>query len=294
MRRRERNNFTIHECSVALLMSVIYEIGSGRSPRNILKAYLSKAEMSLFFKLGAPANQQTTVFSHFVYCKARAKGLSESVCARLAKVTEDIRLDKRNIFEFVQSFVEFCAKREVNAISVQDIWDYLNCNKFVGNFSFKGRTLASTLNLVNAWHDELNRSAKILNNNRTVSAWQALHSRIEDLKIVYKAAYGIPVCWNMVDKNTARSIVVQQLTKYADLINEGRAMHNCVASYHQYCAQKYCYIFSLRIAGERMGTIEVRDKAVVQARGYCNSNLTGYSLQCLRKWMCKFKLEEAF
>lgn len=283
-----------HERSVALLMSIIYEMGNGRSPRNILKPYLSKTEMGLFFRLRAPEDMGTTAYSHFVYCKALAKGLPEPVCARLAKVTAEIRLDKSEVFDFVQSFMEFCARREANAISVQDIWDYLNCNKLVGNFSFKGRTLASMLNLVNAWHDELNRDAKILAANRATADWRAIQSRVDDLKIVYKAANGIPASWDVMDNKTGKLIQVLQLTKYAELINEGRAMHNCVASYHHSCAQNVCAIFSLRIDGERKATIEVRNKAVVQARGSCNRSLTGYPLQCLRKWMSKFKLEEAF
>lgn len=283
-----------HERSVALLMSIIYEIGNGRSPRNILKPYLSKAEMGLFFKLRAPADLGTTAYSHFVYCKALAKGLAEPVCARLAKVTAEIRLDKSETFDFVHTFMEFCARRKANALSVQDIWDYLNCNKLVGSFSFKGRTLASMLNLVNAWHDELNRNAKILAGNRAVNDWRAMQSRVDELKIVYRAAPGIPTSWDIVESQTGKPIQVLQLTKYAELINEGRAMHNCVASYHHSCAQNACYIFSLRIDRERKATIEVRNRAVVQARGSCNSSLTGYPLQCLRKWMSKFRLEEGF
>lgn len=287
-------NSAAHERSVSLLMSIIYEMGGGRSPRNILKPYLSKSEMSLFFKIGLPANPRITVFGHFVYCKARAKGLAETVCLSLAKVADEQRLDKPDIFSFVQSFVEFCAAREVNQLSVQDIWDYLRSNRLIGAFSFKGRTLASMLNLVNSWHEALNREARILAPNRYTKDWNKMQAFIEDLKIEYKSASGIPRSWNIIDKNTSMPIEIRQLTKYTELINEGRAMHHCVATYHHACIQNSCYIFALRIAGERKATIEVRGNRVVQARGHCNGRVTGFPLQCLRKWMLKFKLYEEF
>ena len=78
---------------------------------------------------------------------------------------------------------------------------------------------------------------------------------------MYKRARGIPVYWGMEDKKPGRKIEVLQLTKYIDLINESRATHNCVASYHQRCSQNSSYIFSLRIDGVRQATIEVRGDA---------------------------------
>lgn len=283
-----------HERSVALLMSIIYEMGGGRSPRHILKPYLSKAEMALFFKLRGPAALGATVFAYFVYCRARARGLPEPVCLKLVQLTSEVHLDKADIYEFIQRFIEFCATREINALSAQDIWDYLTCNQLIGNFSFKGRTLASMLNLVNAWHDELNREAIALAANRLRNDWRVIQAKIDDLKMVYKEAHGIPGEWTVLDKQTGQSIEVLQLKKYTELINEGRAMHNCVASYHRVCAQNSCQIYSLRIAGERKATVEVSCNIVVQARGSCNRALTGYPLQCLRKWMGKFNLKEGF
>lgn len=283
-----------HERSVALLMAIIYEMGSGRSPRNLLKSYLSKAEMSLFFKLGTPYNLEITAFAHFVYCKARARQLPENVCAMLVKVASEIRLDRFETLNFLQSFVEFCATREVNAISVQDIWDYLSCNRLVGKFSFKGRTLASILNLVNTWHDELNRERRILGNGINTNGWRAIQSQVDNLRMVYSAAPGVPEYWNCTDGKTGKSVEVRQLKKYIELINEGRAMHNCVAGYHQRCAQNSSFIFSLIIEGERKATIEVCGKTVVQARGKCNHTLADYPLYCLRKWMGRFNLKEGF
>ena len=236
-----------HERSLALLMSIVYEMGNGRSPRPILRPYLSKAEMAIFFRTGRPADLQTTAFSHFVYCKALARGLPRPVCARLAHVASEARLDKLKIFQFVQNFVEFCAVREVNQISVQDIWDYLRCNQLIGVFSFKGRTLSSMLNLVNTWHEMLNREARILAPNRFAKDWRAMQDRVCDLKIVYKNASGIPETWSTWDAQSCMPVEVRQLTRYTELINEGRAMHNCVAGYHQRCAQNSCSIFSLRI-----------------------------------------------
>lgn len=279
-----------HERSVALLMSIIFEIGCGRSPRHILKPYLSKAENAAFFKSGAPKDKRITIFAHFIYCKALAKGLAQSVGLKLAQVASDQRLDKPEIFTFMENFIEFCASREVNALSVQDIWDYLRCNNLVGAFSFKGRTLASALNLVNAWHENLIREARALGQQRIDNNWAARQALIANMNIKYSAIRGIPPAWKLHDKLREVEVEMRQIGNYTDLVNEGRAMRHCVASYHSLCERDICAIFSLRINGERTGTIEVRGKNVVQARGPCNRELDKYSLKCLRNWMVKFKV----
>lgn len=204
----EELNSAAHERSIALLMSIISEMGWGCSPRNILKPYLSKTEMTLFFKIGKPGNLRNTIFGHFVYCKAMAKGLSEPVCVKLAQLSAEQRLDKKKIFQFVQCFIEFCATRDVNAIAAQDIWDFLRCNKLLANFSFKGRTLASMLNLVNAWHEALNREMRILQPYGSNDGWAYLQARIDDLKIEYKKARGIPSSWIATDPHTHAAVEV--------------------------------------------------------------------------------------
>lgn len=283
-----------HERSVALLMSIIYEMGNGRSPRHILKPFLSKTETGLFFKHGRPKDLQVTVFSHFVYCKALAIGLAELVCLRIARLASEVRLDRQEIFRFIQSFIEFCSARKVDIVSVQEIWDYLHGNRLIGDFSFKGRTLASMLALVNAWHEALNKEARAIASNVPRNDWRAMQASTESLKITYRAAFGIPQIWNAADPKTKAHVEVRQLIHCMELVNEGRAMHNCVASYHTRCAQNICSIFSLRIAGERKATIEICNRRIVQVRGNCNMPLAGASLTWLHKWAAKFKIEEAF
>lgn len=66
-------------------------------------------------------------------------------------------------------------------------------------------------------------------------------------------------------------ISVHVLESVAEIINEGKAMHHCVAGYH---SKTDSLILSACIDGERVETIEVSlsQLKVIQSRGVCNKN----------------------
>ncbi len=79
-----------------------------------------------------------------------------------------------------------------------------------------------------------------------------------------------------------------QIVSKDDLTNEGRIMHNCVASYHYACASGESEIFSLSCNNVKIATLEVSGMNVVQARGPCNQALKGDALKYYKRW-CREK-----
>lgn len=280
--------------SASLIMRLIHALGLGHSPREILKPFLSKAEMAVFFNLARPADLNVSIFAHFVYCKAKARGLEKDAARLMGRIaSQQAKLGGGMLKSFWDAFIVFCARVDASAIAIQDIWDYLCAKRLQGTFSFKGRTLGSVLNLVNAWHEELNRERLALGIGKELYKALSEQQRQERLNTRYKpcpAAKG----YARHDKSMDRTVEVVQLMEYRALVNEGRAMHNCVASYHAMCMQGDCSIFSLRINQEPAATIEVRGDAVVQARGHCNSRLVGYPLKALLKWVKACNLKDDF
>lgn len=83
---------------------------------------------------------------------------------------------------------------------------------------------------------------------------------------------------------------IRELTTSTELAEEGQAMHHCVASYAQRCAQRHTSIWSLRRLGlmgvERVLTIEVDlpRRTVVTALGPFNALPDRDSMQIVSHW----------
>ena len=92
---------------------------------------------------------------------------------------------------------------------------------------------------------------------------------------------------------------LMELTNGAQLRTEGAALHHCVASYADWCWRGTSRIWSLRLRrGEKVRhvlTIEVdmKRRAVVQARGWGNRKATGKPLRLLRDWTVRERLRLA-
>lgn len=72
---------------------------------------------------------------------------------------------------------------------------------------------------------------------------------------------------------TDGQIIVKVLQSVDEFYEEGKAMHHCVYT-NAYYNNEYSLIFSARIDGQRIETVEMdlRTLKVVQSRGVCNSN----------------------
>ena len=87
---------------------------------------------------------------------------------------------------------------------------------------------------------------------------------------------------------------IRQLRSYAELLDEGRHLHHCVASYVQQCRRGRRGIYSLTFSGGRMLTLEVTpDYQLVQARGKYNRRPTPTERHWLTHWLQKERLTAA-
>lgn len=83
-------------------------------------------------------------------------------------------------------------------------------------------------------------------------------------------------------------------SEMGDLIKEGNELSHCVASYVDAVISKNCKIFFLRkkdMLDQPLATVEVRGRAVRQARGFANRALTTKEREFVSKWANKKELE---
>ncbi|MCC2098241.1 MAG: PcfJ domain-containing protein [Hyphomicrobiales bacterium] len=136
--------------------------------------------------------------------------------------------------------------------------------------SMKGRTPQALLAQMDEWHGVL-RKVKA-----PTDAW-------------FKAS-GIAGYRNETGPRDNRRVwTIRELLSGAELVEEGRRMRHCVATYTQSCLRGECSIWSMEVqsqAGiEKRQTIEVsRDGAIVQARGPRNVYPTSSEFTVLSDW----------
>jgi hypothetical protein len=80
--------------------------------------------------------------------------------------------------------------------------------------------------------------------------------------------------------------VVEELTDVDDLFAEGKKMRHCVGSYFKLGYLRDSAIFSIRLDGKPLATIEIsrKNRSVVQARGPCNIFLSGEVEAVFKAW----------
>lgn len=131
------------------------------------------------------------------------------------------------------------------------------------NFEMKGRTVPALQQRVDAWHLHLAKMAK-----RPIREWEPCG--LEG----YTEMRRDPVT------KLKQRWTIRELVTGAQLQEEGKALHHCVASYAPACARGTTSIWSLQVqylngqVARRVMTIEVNNqrKMVVQARGNCNKS----------------------
>jgi hypothetical protein len=149
------------------------------------------------------------------------------------------------------------------------------------SFSMNGRTVQSMLRLMQDWH----RSLGLANGGLTWSSSPLQPMVIEEPSQDPSAP---PSVWQLME-----------LTNGAQLRTEGTALHHCVASYAERCWRGASRIWSLRVQrGEKVRhvlTIEVdmKRRAVVQARGWGNRVPSGKPLRLLQDWTVRERVRLA-
>ena len=149
------------------------------------------------------------------------------------------------------------------------------------SFSMKGRTVHSMLRWMQDWH----RGLGLANGGLTWAPSSPQPMMIEEPSEDPSAP---PSVWQLME-----------LTNGAQLRTEGTALHHCVASYADQCWRGASRIWSLRVhRGKKVRhvlTIEVdiKRRAVVQARGWGNRVAFGKPLRLLQDWTARERLRLA-
>jgi len=146
------------------------------------------------------------------------------------------------------------------------------------DFSMKGRTLRSILRLMQNWHHGLGIVSGGLR-------WEASRLRPMMVEEPSEDPCAPPVTWQLTE-----------LTDGAQLRAEGTALRHCVGSYADRCWRGTSQIWSLRRRrGERVKhilTVEVdlKKRAVTQARGWRNRPASARALRLLQAWSARENL----
>jgi len=184
----------------------------------------------------------------------------------------------------------FIANPMLDLAHVGPIIDYVNQRRFMSqdvfvapgvverrgppqpNFTMKGRTPASLLRQVEAWHRTLTKT------QQPQAQWP--RSGIDNFEFVEGTERGDNLkIWTVTELRSAKALAA-----------EGRAMKHCVASYAQSCASGACSIWALEVetfeGRSKILTIEVENGArlICQARGKCNMLPGEKHRGILRRW----------
>lgn len=234
--------------------------------KNHLKEFLTKKEAHIFSNC---PHQDLNVKQALVYSIAFAEcndlGISK-------KIAVSFLSDKNIKNEFWKNCIKFFAHNERIPESVNklnDLVDYLNHEigldlKF--NIFGNGFTLSSLTKRMISWHHELRR-IRIFGNFTWIGA------STEGLFHVINK-----------DKTNQEIFQIKQITTSRDLLEEGKAQHNCVFSYKSKCINGVCSIWSLTINEKRKVTIEVVGRRIVQAKGFANRLTTSQEDFIINKW----------
>ncbi|MCP4934461.1 MAG: hypothetical protein GY927_09720 [bacterium] len=134
------------------------------------------------------------------------------------------------------------------------------------NLTMQGRTPAALLRQVDEWHEELNRSSNVLGLSFPSSGYKS-----------YKKQQGDDL-WT-----------IHELLTGTQLVEEGKKLNHCVATYAESCTQGYCSIWSMERSRNnkvhKQLTIEVQlHGMIVQVRGKNNRECTRTELDLIRQW----------
>ncbi|WP_310395509.1 PcfJ domain-containing protein [Hymenobacter sp.] len=140
-------------------------------------------------------------------------------------------------------------------------------------FSLRGRSMASVVAQTDAWHRSLAQLRRHAGSSWPLdTAWE-----------------GLPVPgFTGGDEGRVR---IAQLTTFGQLVEEGRTLQHCVASYMDSCRRGRCGIFSLAFDGRPVVTLEVSpERVVVQARGRHNRAMAADERFWVNRWLGEARL----
>jgi hypothetical protein len=275
---------------IKLAKKWVCDIVSGESFYKRNKNYFTKAEAHWFLNASLPYDSIDSVIERIYYAKCRALGMNHKLSFIVSSVFVQKFGKAYMKHPLVNGFLNLISRTtsyQFDSSIVSDISDFLlikiqehRRNK---GFSLSGRTIVSLVALVNEWHRDLRREREARNRRdwNTIGKHITTTERWQGLGIAKFKYQQDDLIWTVSELKTTQ-----------ELLNEGRKMKNCVASYDYKCVTGQCSIFSvshwyeINRLSDSIATLEVdiKTKALIQAKGKCNSKVTDKTMNVITRW----------
>jgi len=274
---------------VRLAKKWVSEIASGGSFYKNNAALFTRAEAHYFLCSKMPYEDCSSIIKLYFYAKCRARAMSPKL-SMIAAGVFGIKFMRHFKNSLVESFLDLIARTpeyRYDRGMLGDLCDFVLekiRERQKDGFSFSGRTISSAIKLANEWHELQRREAEQAMRDEKqaiISSWKGMgigHFRHESEEFV----------WTIYELKTAQ-----------DLTNEGRKMKNCVGIYARNCATGRSAIFTVERAyrgsqqAEKAATLEVQisSRAVIQAKGKCNSALPSKTMSVIARWAASNRIK---
>ena len=260
------------------------------------KDYFTKTEAHYFLSSQCSYTDNSSLIAMYFEAKCKARNFGQSLCTVVTKVFT-LKFFSSYDCSIVTGFLDLLARHadyHITADELGDICDFVNTKITQyqqGNstpFSFSGRTISSVTALANEWHAQHQRELRLLGR---------LGNNIYQNRSIPEKWDGLGV--NNFRHESKRYIwSITQLLSVHKLINEGRKMKHCVASYAYKCSKHECAIFNVSCLDKDMdliestATIEVSSHhEIVQIKGRYNAAVSGKVMGIIARWVQQERLK---
>jgi hypothetical protein len=295
-----KKTYTSGHIYIRLAKKWIKDIVSGGSFFKLNKQYFTRAEAHYFLNSKIPYTDTDSVPTLYFYAKCRARAMNH----KLSLTVADVFTAKFSMFSdsLIVSFLDLIGRTPQYNFErgmLGDLCDFalkkIDENKRLrgrpGAFSYSGRTVTSVISMTNEWHESLRREREGRRVQRDAfhAVWSKTRKNEKPLDTSGWKGTGILQFRHETDECVW---TVTELRSAQDLLNEGRKMKNCVASYEYRCAVGDSSLFTvervypLSQAIEKVATLEVHKskRILFQAKGKCNTALTPKNGNIVARW----------
>jgi hypothetical protein len=292
---------------IQLARKWLCDIVSGKSFYKNNKEYFTRYEAHYFLNSKIKYIDTRSVLNMFFEAKCKVRGMPDSLCSIITNVFS-VKFEQCFNNEIVTSFLDLINRHtdcNIKKEELSDVCDFIlfeinKCKESSGKmvpFSCSGRTMSSVIYLANEWHAQVQRETvamaelQVRNGNAVMWAERNLKSYSDKKKaeLFWKGL----LIGNFRHENDDYLWTITQLCNINKLINEGRSMRHCVASYAGECSQGKTAIFHLSGYDKRnksnvfsSATIEVRatDRTIYQIKGKCNAPVDSTTVNIIKRW----------
>jgi hypothetical protein len=172
--------------------------------------------------------------------------------------------------EFWVKTMSILHKNGLSSRYVTEVMDYIRHKVFIEGvqLEIKHKKVQNLLTDMRNWHQQMNEMSIKRPQNRKLP-----DAGIDDLKIDFGG----------------KEYEITQLRKFSELYQEGKVLNHCVYTYRNYCLNKRCFIFSLRLIKSEdvkspLITLEIQGNQIVQAKGKYNRKPTEIERTLIQIW----------